>query len=147
MQVMYQAVEDMEPGRLATIEEDRGEVLIRLDKTQPLKRVVWQLNIEMAQFLARANWFQLWGKEILSRHVPGAAFEVRFFLEPWYTETAPGIAEGRGALHVYINPDTTTEQFAAGINPVVKDLLDGGCWFQLFAGEIIDHSAEPMSQV
>lgn len=147
LHVTYEAVPDLAPGRLATIDEDRGELLIKLDKTQPLKRVVRQLNIEMAQFLSRADWFQLWGKEILSRHVPATPLQVRYLLDPTYPALAPGIAESRGIVRVYINPVVTTEQFAAGMNPAVRNLLDGGCWFQLYGGEIIDMSPEPVGQV
>jgi hypothetical protein len=33
------------------------------------------------------------------------------------------------------------------MNPATKKQLSGGRWFQLYAGEIIDNSPEPMSQV
>ena len=146
LQVTYLAVEDMEPGRLATIDEGRGELLVRLDKTQPLERVVRQLNIETKHVLARADWFQLWGTEIASRHNPSAPLRLEYIFLPGAPEGV-AIRESKGELHVYVEPTQTVVQFAAAANEAVRDLLDGGCWFQQFAGEIIDHNAQPVSQV
>lgn len=146
LHVTYEAADDLEPGRVATIEEDRGELLIRLDKTQPLKRVIRQLNMEWAQFLSRADWFQLWHDEIISRHTPDRPLRVEFTLVPGFSNSL-AIGEGRGLVPVYVSAGMTTAQFAASMNPAVQDFLDRGCWFQLFAGEIIDHSPESMSQV
>ena len=146
LHVTYEAVEDLEPRRLARIDEERGGLRIKLDKFESLEDVVRQLNIEMVQFLDRADWFQLWGEEILSRHTPRSPLAVWFLLEcrePFGVE----FREGRGVVKIYIDPILTTEQFAAVMNPAVKNLLDGGQWFQQYAGEIIDHSPEPMSRV
>ena len=146
LHVTYEAADDLEPGRLATIDEDRGELLIRLDKTQPLARVIRQLNVEWEQFLSRADWFQLWGKEIVSRHTPDRPLRVQFILVPGFSQSI-GIGEDRGVVPVYVAAGMTTAQFAASMNPAVRDFLDRGRWFQLYAGEIIDHSPEPVSRV
>ena len=146
LHVTYEAAEDLEPGRLATIDEHRGELLVKLDRTQPLRRVVGQLNVEMDQFLARADWFQLWGKDILSRHTPSRPLRVEFVVVPAPSDGI-GIAEDKGVVRFYVASSMTTEQFAAAMNPAVKGLLEGGCWFQLYAGEIIDYRPESMSRV
>ena len=146
LHVTYKAVDDLEPGRLATIDEDRGELLIRLDATQPLADVIRQLNVEWDQFLSRADWFQLWGKEILSRHTPDRPLRVRFILVPGFSQCI-AIGEDRGIAPVYVGAGMTTAEFAASMNPAVRDFLARGRWFQLYAGEIIDHSPEPMSRV
>jgi hypothetical protein len=146
LNVTYEATNDLEPGRIARIDEERGAIHVKVDRREPLKKVIEQLNIEMAHFLSRADWYQLWGNEIISRHTPDRPLRLEFTLVPGYAdETA--IAEDRGVVRIYVAAAMTTEQFAAAMNPAVRDFLDRGCWFQLYAGEIIDHSTEPMSQV
>lgn len=146
LHVTYEAAEDLEPGRLARIDEGRGSVTIKVDKWAPLKSAIRQLNVEMANFLARADWYQLWGKEIASRHNPTAPLRVEYIFMPGAPDGV-GMGEGKGEVHVYVDPDQTTAQFAAAANRATQSLLAGGCWFQQYAGEIIDHSPEPMSQV
>ncbi|MFD5798795.1 hypothetical protein ACFWIO_35730 [Streptomyces diastatochromogenes] len=146
LQVTYEAVDDLGPGRLAWIDEDRGKIHIKVDGLAPLPKVIAQLNVEMALFLARADWYQLWDDEILSRHTPGRPIRAEFTLVP-HPGPGVGIAEDRGVVRIYVADCMTTTEFAASMNPAVQDFLDGGCWFQLYAGEIIDHSPGPMSQV
>jgi hypothetical protein len=146
LQVTYEAVDDLEPGRIARIDEDRGAISVKVDKREPLSRVIKQLNVEMAQFLARADWYQLWRDEIVSRHTPNRPLRVEFILVPGFSESI-AIGEGRGVVPIYVAAGMTTVQFAASMNPAVQDFLDSGRWFQLFAGEIIDHGPEPMSKV
>jgi len=146
LRVTYEATDELEPGRLARIDEGRGEVTVKVDKTQPLKDVIRQLNIEIVHFLAHADWFQLWGKEIASRHNPDARLRFEYVFMPGAPDGV-GIGEAKGVVHLYIDPDQDVEQFAAAANKAVQNLLDGGCWFQQYAGEIIDHSPEPMSRV
>lgn len=145
LDVTYEAVDDLPAGRYADIRETRGRVHIRLDRTQPIATVVRQLNIEIEDLLASATWFQLWGDEIVSRATPDAPIRIRYALLPGAPKGA-GIAEDKGLLSFYINPDQDTEQLAASLNPAVARLLAGGRWFQLYAGEIIDHSPEPARQ-
>jgi hypothetical protein len=146
LRVTYEATDDLEPGRLAWIDEGRGEVTIRVDKSQPLQAVIRQLNVEVARFLAHADWYQLWGKEIASRHNPAAPVRLEYIFMPGAPKGV-GIGESKGEVHVYVDPDQDVEEFAAAANEAVQELLDGGCWFQQYAGEIIDHSPEPMSRI
>lgn len=146
LDVAYRAVEDLVPGSLARIDEDRGTIRVRLDRTAPLADVVQQLNVEMDHLLSSSHWFQLWKDEIVSRNTPECSLRIKYILCKG-TPQGVGIAEDRGIVRVYINPTLRIEEFAAAMNPVAKDLLAGGQWFQLFAGEIIDNSPEPMSQV
>lgn len=148
LQVTYHAVTDLPPGRLVQIDEDRGAIDVRLDEHAPLAAVLAQLNREMEQFLSRADWFQLWGDEILSRHTPQSPIRLEFTLDPFVTGWGePAIIEGKGIVRVRVDPELDVTRFVAAFNPAIKEFLNGGCWFQLFAGEIIDHSSEPMSQV
>ena len=146
LQVTYEAVDDLEPGRLARIDEDRGAISIKVDKLAPLRAVIEQLRIEFAQFLTRTDWYQLWGDEIVSRHTPDRSLRLEFILVPGVAHGV-GIAEDRGIVRNYVAEGMTTAEFAEAMNPAVQGVIDGGCWFQLYAGEIIDHSPEPMSQV
>ncbi|RRQ81503.1 hypothetical protein [Streptomyces griseofuscus] len=144
LHVIYEAAEDLEPGRLARVDEGRGLVRIRVDKFEPLTKVIPQLNIEIADFLSRADWYQLWGEEIASRHNPAAPIRLEYIFYPGSMPAPVWIREDKGEVHVWVEPGLTTEEFVAAVNPAVKDFLAGGCWFQLFGGEIIDHSPEPM---
>jgi hypothetical protein len=146
LQVTYEAVDDLEPGRLARIDEDRGAITIKVDKLAPLRAVITQLRVEFVQFLTRTDWYQLWGDEIISRHTPSHPLRLEFILVPGASHGV-GIAEDKGIVRNYVAEGMTVEQFAEAMNPAVQNVIDGGCWFQLYAGEIIDHSPEPMSQV
>lgn len=142
LDVTYEAVDDLAPGRLADIDEERGRVRVRLDRTAPLVDVVRELNIELDRLMRTAHWFQLWGDEIVSRDTPGRPLRVQYILER-KAPLASWMEERKGLVSVYVDPDLDTAGFAASINPALRNFLDGGCWFQLYAGEIIDNSPEP----
>ncbi|MFD5566579.1 hypothetical protein [Streptomyces cadmiisoli] len=146
LDVAYEAVDDLPPGRLAEITEDRGRIRVRLDKGQPLADVVRQLNIEIEQLMSSGNWFQWWENEVVSRDTPDCSIRIRYVFRDWVTDGV-GVAEDRGIVSVYIDPALTVAQFVASMNPATDDFLSGGQWFQLYAGEIIDNGQEPMSQV
>ncbi|MFD9463535.1 hypothetical protein [Streptomyces sp. NPDC060027] len=143
LDVAYEAVDDLPPGRLARIDEDRGRIRVRLDRSAPLPDVVRQLNIEIADLMASARWFQLWDDEIVSHNTPGRPLRIEYVLDRKEDDGAI-LAELKGLLRVYIDPALNTAGFAASMNPVTRQHLDAGHWFQLYAGEIIDNSPEPM---
>lgn len=145
LDVTYEAV-SLTPGRLAKIDEDRGTIRVRLDRQASLVDVVRQLNVEIDELMAGSRWFQLWEDEIVSRDTPGRPLSIEYLLE---RREADGVyvEERKGLVSVYIDPCLTTLEFAAAMNPATKEHLDGGCWFQMYAGEIIDNSPGPMSQV
>jgi hypothetical protein len=146
LHVTYEAVEDLEPGRLARIEPARGRIRNLLDKRAPLEDVVRDLNVEIAQLVASGTWYQLWGDEIVGRDTPGAPLRVRYLLERLVPETTV-VCEDKGLVSVYIDPILDVAAFAAAMNQATKELLAAGRWFQAHAGEIIDMTPEPMSQV
>ncbi|MFD8008153.1 hypothetical protein [Streptomyces mirabilis] len=146
LDITYEAVRDLAPGRLAAIDEDRGTIRVQVDAAAPLPDVVRQLNIEIDQLLTSSDWFQLWKDEIVSRNTPDAPLMVVYLLHRLVPGTAV-VREDKGCVEVHIDPDLDTKEFAAMMNPATKDFLAGGQWFQLYAGEIIDNSPEPMTQV
>ncbi|WP_369274452.1 hypothetical protein AB5J55_35035 [Streptomyces sp. R11] len=147
LDVAYIAVEDLPPGRLAQIDEDRGRVRVRVDRRAPLPDVIRQLNVEVDQFLATSHWFQLWADEIVSRETPGCPLRVVYRIDPRAPEGDVAMGERKGLITIYVSPAFNTEQFAAAMNPATEEQLAGGRWFQMYAGEIIDNSPEPMSKV
>lgn len=146
LQVTYEAVEDLEPGRLAHIEQTRGRVRNLLDSQAPLGDVVRKLNVEIAQLVASGTWYQLWGDEIVGRDTPGAPLRIRYLLKRVVPKTAV-VREGKGLVAVYIDPTFDVPAFAAAMNQAAKQLLDGGRWFQAHAGEIIDMTPEELTEV
>jgi hypothetical protein len=145
LDVTYAAV-DMDGDRLAKIDEDRGRVRVCLDKDAPLAAVVGQLNVELDQLLTSSYWFQLWGDEIVSKDSPLRSLRVVCRLK----HKAGGgvvIEERKGLVSIHIDPDLSVEEFAAAMNPAIVEFLSAGHWFQMFAGEIVDNSSEPLSQV
>lgn len=141
LHVTYEAVDDLEPGRLARIDEARGTIRVLLDRREQLKDVVRQLNIEIDDLMALARWFQLWDDEIVGRDTPGSPLRVVYLL---HLEQPNGaiIEENKGLVSVHIDPALSVEQFAAAMNPASALFLAGGRWFQLYAGEIIDIGME-----
>ncbi|MDQ0758777.1 hypothetical protein [Streptomyces canus] len=145
LSVTYEAV-SLARGRLADIDEDRGRIRVRVAKTAPLADVVRQLNIEIDHFLSTSQLFQLWKDEIVSRATPDCSLSIIHLL---HLEQPEGIVvrEKRGIVTTHIDPALTTEQFAAAMNPAIEEILDGGQWFQMYAGEIIDMSPEELTEV
>jgi hypothetical protein len=144
LDVAYEAVTELPPGRLAKIDEDRGRIRVRLDRSENLAAVLRQLNTEIDQLMSSAHWFQLWGTEIISRDTPGRPLRIEYVHHPKVPrDMGVGLMEDRGIVRVYVCPDLDTEEFAAFMNEATKEFLAGGHWFQLYAGEIIDNSPEP----
>lgn len=146
LDVAYKAVDDLAPGRLARIDEDRGKIRVRLDRDASLADVVRQLNIEIDQLMSSSHWFQLWKDEIVSRATPGFPLRIEYLLDK-EEDFAVCVRERKGLVSVHIDPALDVPAFAAVMNPVTKQQLDAGQWFQMYAGEIIDNSPEPMSQI
>jgi hypothetical protein len=146
LRVEYEAVEDLHPGQLADISEDRGHIRVRVHRPSPLVDVVRQLNVEIDLFLSRSHWFQLWKDEIVSRGTPDCPLGIVYLLQ----RDQPGgvtVRERRGLVRVLIDPDLSTAEFAAAMNPATEKFLEGGQWFQLYGGEIIDMTPESASRV
>lgn len=138
LDVTYEAVDDLAPGILAKIDEDKGWIRVRLSETGKLPDVVAQLNDEISKLMRSARWFQLWRDEIVSSNTPGRPLHIEYVLER-KEDHGTYVKECRGILTVFIDPVLNVKEFAAAMNPVTRKHLDGGHWFQLFGGEIIDN--------
>jgi len=145
LDVTYEAVDDLAPGCLATIDEGRGRLRVRLERNALLKDAIAQLNIEVDSLMRSARWFQLWKDEIVSRNSPDRPLRVEYRLE-CKEEDGAYIEERKGLVSVFVDPSLSIEQFAAAMNPSTECFLAGGQWFQLYGGEIIDNSPERVSQ-
>jgi hypothetical protein len=146
LHVTYEATGELERGRLARIDADRGRTRVLLDRAAPLADVIRQLNIEIDDLMASCTWFQLWDSEIVSRNTPGAPLRIEYLLDGQEPHAAV-VRERKGLVSVHIDPALTVTEFAAVMNPATEEFLAGGQWFQLHAGEIIDMSPGPMSHV
>lgn len=146
LDITYEAVNDLAPGQTVAIAEDRGKIRVRLDEDAPLHHVLDRLNTEMDKLLATGHWFQLWQDEIVSRSTPGTPIRIRY-IPRRLSDDPVVLCEGKGILTYYVNPAVDVREFAAAITRVVKSLLDGGQWFQMYAGEIIDNSPEPAVRI
>jgi hypothetical protein len=146
LDVTYEAVDDLPPGRFVRIDEDHGRVEILLDRRAPLADVVRQFNIEIYGMVRSARWFQWWDDEIVSYNTPGRPLRIEFILE---RKEYRGVVfeERKGHLKAFVDPDIDVPRFAAVMNPLTGEHLAGGRWFQLYGGQIHDVSPEPMSQV
>ncbi|MGW6531377.1 hypothetical protein [Streptomyces venezuelae] len=142
LDVTYEAVDHLAPGQLVNVDEGRGRIRVELDRHAPLQAVVQKLNVEVDQLLATGHWFQLWRDEIISRATPRTSLRINYLLHRIIGGTTVAI-EDRGLIDFHADPALDTAEFAASVNVAVKNLLDGGQWFQLYDGEIIDNSPEP----
>ncbi|MFJ7111734.1 hypothetical protein ACIQW4_00970 [Streptomyces albogriseolus] len=146
LDVTYKAVDDLPGGKLVDIHEDRGRLCIRLAADQPFAAVIRELNLQVERLLNSGTWYQWWDGEIISCATPDRPLRIRYVFRDWVTD-AVVIGEDRGLVTIYIDPSLDVERFAAAVTEAIRGALDGGQWFQLYAGEIIGHSPDSMSQV
>jgi hypothetical protein len=146
LHVTYEAVNDLPPGRLVHVDEDRGRVAIRFDEDAPLRDVVRDFNIEVDRMVRSARWFQLWDDEIVSSNSPRHPLRIEFILEK---KEHRGVVfeERKGDLKAFVDPGIDVTRFAAVMNKLTAEHLSGGRWFQLYGGEIHDVSPGSMSKV
>ena len=137
LQVIYEAVESLESGKLADISEVRGGTRVRVARGADIEAYTHALNVEMAAFLDGSEWFQLWRNEIISRSGGTIQLSVTFTIH----DLAPGdyvvIRESKGLVDIRIERTATVDQFVRAANPAIEEFLAGAQWFQLWKGEIV----------
>lgn len=136
LRVVYK-VADLKPGTVSDWREDRGLVQIRITTGATPQDFVPSLNATLADFLANANWYQLWQGEVVSINSPGSPLRVTFELSQLRPAPLVDIRERKGLVTLHVSPRATAEQFAQALNPSIEQFLDAGQWFQLWNGEII----------
>ncbi|MGW4603666.1 hypothetical protein ACWENS_10395 [Streptomyces sp. NPDC004532] len=151
LRVEYEATDDLEPGQAVQIDEDRGLIRVRVDKSLDAPAYTAALNEELDRFLSEAEWFQVRKDQILSPQHPDKPVRVVYRIDQvgeLDDEAAIEIREGMGLVLILVDPTASVERFVAAMNPAIVKFLSGGRWFQFFAGEIVDMtSPESVSRV
>ena len=151
LRVEYEATNDLEPGRLVQIDEDRGLLRVRIARGLEAPEYTAALNEELERFLSQAEWFQVRRDKILSPKHPEMPVRVVYRLDregELDEGEALAIREGMGLVEILVDPTADVDWFCAAINPAIVEFLSGGRWFQFFGGEIVDMtSPESMSEV
>jgi hypothetical protein len=63
-------IDDLDPGDYVKIRESKGLVDIRVERTASVDQFVQAANPAIEEFLAGAQWFQLWQGEIVDMSSP-----------------------------------------------------------------------------
>jgi hypothetical protein len=139
----YQAVDGLGSGRLVEMDEDRGQLTVRMARRASVEEVVPELTDRFAELMAKEHWFQIWRGRVLGPE--DRRLEVTFEIDERVSRAmGVNLREGEGRVSVHVSPKITVEELARVLNPGVRKLLAGKQWFQWWDGEIItmDDSAE-----
>lgn len=141
LRVVYAAAEDLEPGQMVAIGEDRGIITVRIRRAAHAREYTAALNGELERFLAGVEWFQLWKDKIVSPQSADCPVRVVYVLD-LDGELDDGefveIREHQGLVKILVDPAADVDLFVAALNPTIETFLSGGQWFQLWQGEIVD---------
>jgi hypothetical protein len=145
LRVIYQATE-LKPGLLADWHEERGLVKILVASGTRADRIIPQLNAALRDLIKNAHWYQVWDGEIVSADHPENPIGVTFEASPFDPAPLVDIREHKGHVALYVPPAALIDDIVKVLNPAIEEFLAGGCWFQLWHGEIITiDSAEAMA--
>ncbi|GHH58188.1 hypothetical protein [Streptomyces candidus] len=140
LSVTYELVPATTSGRRAHFSEARGAVRIEVADGFGAPDLIDDLNRGMQEFLDGARWFQLWRHDIIGRTGGCLSLDIKFSLADLEPGDYVEIRESRGFVSVGIERTATAAQFVRAVNPAVANFLDGGQWFQVYGGEIVDNS-------
>lgn len=136
LRVVYQ-VADLKPGVMSDWHEERGLVEIRIARGARPAEFIESLNTTLRDFLATAEWYQLWRGEVISIDSPGSPLRVTFELSRIRPAPPVDIVEDKGLVILHVSRTTSLGEFVEALNPSIETFLDGGQWFQLWKGEIV----------
>lgn len=136
LRVVYQAA-DLKPGTLSDWHESRGLVEISVARGAAAREFIPSLNNTLREFLANAEWYQLWEGEIISANHPRSPLRVRFEVARIVPSPIVHIREYKGEVVLHVAPTASVEQLVQHLNPSIEEFLAGGQWFQLWRGEIV----------
>lgn len=137
MRVVYRAADDLAHGKLSDWRESRGLVEIAVARHAKPHEFIPSLNRTLADFLAQAEWYQIWEGEVISAQSPGSPLSCTFELSRLRPAPLLHIREHKGLVALHVSPLARVEQLVNQINPSIEEFLAGGCWFQLWRGEIV----------
>jgi hypothetical protein len=140
LHVVYEAADDLKPGQLVAIGEDRGIITVRIRRTADAFDYTRALTEELDKFLAGAEWFQLWTSTIVSPQSTDCPVRVVYVLD-LDGDLDDGefvkIREHQGLVRITVDPEADVDLFVAVLNPAIERFLSGGQWFQHWQGEIV----------
>lgn len=136
LRVVYQAA-DLPPGVVSDWREERGLVEIRVARGMKAREFIPSLNATLRDFLAHAEWYQLWEGEVLSAGHPRSPLQVTYEVARLNPSPVVHIREYKGEVVLHVSPDASVEEFVQTLNPSIEEFLAGGQWFQLWRGEIV----------
>lgn len=138
LRVVYEAVESLESGGLAHISEVRGGTRVCVVRGSEVEAYTHALNVAMQEFLDGAEWFQLWRDEVIARSDGTCSLNVVFSIHDLDDGDYVEIQESKGLVDIRVERTASVDQFVKAANPAIQEFLDGGQWFQLWQGEIVD---------
>ena len=138
LRVVYEATTDLDPDRLVEIRETRGRVTIKVRAGASADEYVPPLNAELARFVAKCTWYQIWRGQIIGANHPESPLTVQYEVDPQVSRIqGVQIRESKGRVRLHICPDLTAEELARAVNRPIELFLAGGQWFQFWEGEIV----------
>lgn len=138
LRVVYEATDDLDPEQLVEILETRGRVTVKIHAGAIADEYIPPLNSELARFVGKCTWFQIWRGQIIGADHPESPLTVQYEVDP-QVDRSQGvqIRESKGLVRLHICPDLTAEELARAVNRPIELFLAGGQWFQLWQGEIV----------
>ncbi|MGW0904924.1 hypothetical protein [Streptomyces sp. NPDC002853] len=137
LRVVYRATDDLAGGAFSDWREDRGLVEISVARRASPRQFIPSLNRTLADFLSQAEWYQIWEGEVISAKSPGSPLSCTFELSRLRPAPLLDIREDKGLVALHISPLASVDVLVNAINPAIEEFLAGGCWFQLWRGEIV----------
>jgi hypothetical protein len=138
LRVVYQASQDLGPGKNADIQESRGRVDIRLRAGSRAEQCIPELNARLKDFVDQCGWFQIWRGQIISAASPDSPLTVQFVSDPDVSlSSCVQIREDCGEVRLHVSPNAPVELLICFLNPAIATFLAGKQWFQLWQGEIV----------
>lgn len=138
LHVVYEATNDLTPGKTVEIDESRGRVDIKVRSTATPRQFAPALNAELAEFVGRCGWFQIWRGQIISASSPDSPLTVQYEADPDVDlRSVVQIREDRGAVRLHVCPKVPADLLVRVLNPAIESFLAGKQWFQLWEGEIV----------
>lgn len=137
LRVVYRATDALAEGTFSDWRESRGLVEISIARRARPAEFIPSLNRTLSEFLSQAEWYQLWEGEVISANHPQSPLRCTFELSRLRPAPLLDIREDKGVVALHVSPLASVEVLVNAVNPAIEEFLAGGCWFQLWRGEIV----------